>query len=162
MNHLWPEIISFQNLLLAYRLAARGKRSKAEVAAFELNLEPNLFALQEELRLFTYRPGAYHNFYIHDPKKRLISAAPFRDRVVHHAFCNLIEPIYERKFIYDSYANRQGKGTHRALDRCTHYLRRFKYCLPMDVRQFFPSIDHALLLNTLARTIWICALRNEN
>jgi len=79
--------------------------------------------LQRELHGHTYRPGPYVNFYIHDPKRRLISAAPFRDRVVHHALCNLIEPIFERSFITDSYANRVGKGTHRALDRCQQFAR---------------------------------------
>jgi hypothetical protein len=100
-----------------------------------------------------YRPGPYHSFYIHDPKRRLISAAPFRDRVVHHALINVIEPLWERRFIFDSYANRVGKGTHRALDRCQQFSRRWKYVLQCDVRQFFPSIDHALLRAELARLI---------
>jgi retron-type reverse transcriptase len=100
-----------------------------------------------------YQPGAYHSFHIHDPKKRLISAAPFRDRVVHHALCNLIEPVFERSFIYDSYANRVGKGTHKALDRASHYARHYRYFLPCDVRQFFPSIDHEILYRILGRKI---------
>ena len=100
-----------------------------------------------------YQPGPYASFPIHDPKRRLISAAPFRDRVVHHALVNVIEPLFERRFIYDTYANRKGKGTHRALDRCTRYLRRHAYVLPLDVRQFFPSIDHAILSDTLAAVI---------
>ena len=152
-DHLWAEVISFSNLLLAFNKAAKGKRSKTSVADFEYNLEPELFKLREELKSGRYQPGAYASFYIHDPKRRLISAAPFRDRVVHHALCNTIEPIFERKFVFDSYANRLGKGTHRALDRCTHFLRRVKYVLPMDVRQFFPSIDHVVLFNLLARAI---------
>jgi hypothetical protein len=73
--------------------------------------------------------------------------------VAHHALCNVIGPIYERKFIYDSYANRVGKGTHRALDRCTAYMRRYAYVLPCDVQQFFPAIDHAILKSILARTL---------
>ena len=87
------------------------------------------------------RPGAYSSFTIHAPKRRLISAAPFRD----HALCNAIEPVFERSFVYDSYANRIGKGTHRALDRARVYARRHRYVLQCDVRQFFPSIDHAIL-----------------
>ena len=152
-TNLWPQITSFENLLLAFRKAAKGKRSKPGVAAFEYDLEPNLFTLQAELRDGRYHPGSYVNFTIHEPKRRLISAAPFRDRVVHHALVNIIEPLYERKFIHDSYANRKGKGTHKALDRCTYFLRRYRYVLPLDVRQFFPSIDHAILLETLSRTI---------
>lgn len=72
---------------------------------------------------------------------------------MHHALVNIIEPLFERRFVYDTYANRKGKGTHRALDRCTHYLRRHAYVLPLDVRQFFPSIDHAVLQDTLAAVI---------
>jgi len=152
-DHLWPQVTSFDNLLLAFKKAARGKRSKPSVAGFEYDLEANLFTLQSELRRGDYRPGPYVSFPIHEPKRRLISAAPFRDRVVHHALVNVIEPIFERQFIFDTYANRAGKGTHRALDRCTTFMRRFRYLLPMDVRQFFPSIDHAVLLEILGRTL---------
>ncbi len=115
----------WDNLLLAYRKASQGKRGHADVAEFEYRLEDNLLQLQQELSNQTYQPGAYHSFYIHDPKKRLISAAPFRDRVVHHALCNLIEPVFEKSFIYDSYANRVGKGTHKAIDRAQLFARRF-------------------------------------
>jgi retron-type reverse transcriptase len=105
---------------------------------------------------------------IHDPKKRRISAAPFRDRIIHHALCNIIEPLFERKFIFDTYANRVGKGTHKALNRCTHFMRRFGYVLPMDVKQFFPSIDHQILLATIYHAVRnprirdLCALVLEN
>ena len=92
----------------------------------------------------SYRPGGYQSFHIHEPKRRLISAAPFRDRVVHHALCNVIEPVLERSFIFDTYANRKGKGTHRALDRAQFFCRRFAYALPCDIRQYFPSIDHGI------------------
>jgi retron-type reverse transcriptase len=150
---MYQQLHSFENLLLAYRKAGQGKRGHPNVAAFEYRLEDNLLQLQHELQTKTYRPGAYHSFYIHDPKKRLISAAPFRDRVVHHALCNLIEPIFEKSFIFDSYANRIGKGTHKALDRATYFARRFKYVLICDIRQFFPSIDHAVLFDILKRKI---------
>jgi hypothetical protein len=109
--------------------------------------------LQAELREKTYHPGPYQSFYIQEPKRRLISAAPFRDRVVHHALCNIIEPLFERSFIFDSYANRVGKGTHRALDRCQEFARRYRYVLQCDVRQFFPSIDHAILREILGHKI---------
>ena len=111
------EVYAWDNLWLAWRKASRGKRGLPPAAAFEYHLEDNLVALQDELQTRTYRPGAYHSFTIHEPKRRLISAAPFRDRVVHHALCNVLEPVFERSFIFDSYANRVGKGTHRALDR---------------------------------------------
>jgi len=147
------ELHSFDNLLLAYRKAAKGKRGHADVAEFEYRLEENLLHLQRELEDQTYQPGAYHSFYIHDPKRRLISAAPFRDRVVHHALCNLIEPIFERSFIFDSYANRIGKGTHKAIDRAQQFARRYQYVLTCDIRQFFPSIDHAILLHIIANVV---------
>lgn len=150
---MFDQLCSWDNLYLAYRLAAKGKRGKAAAASFEYRLEDNLWQLHEELRDKTYRPGRYHSFYIHEPKRRLISAAPFRDRVVHHALCNMIEPTFERGFIYDSYANRVGKGTHRALDRCQRFARRYRYALQCDVAQFFPAIDHAILRATLARKV---------
>ncbi|MCC6298350.1 MAG: RNA-dependent DNA polymerase [Anaerolineales bacterium] len=161
-KHLYPQVHDFENLYLAYRKARRGKRGRAQPAMFERVQDDELLNLQEELQTFAYKPGAYHSFFIHDPKKRLISAAPFRDRVVHHALCRVIEPIWERKFIFDSYANRVGKGTHLALDRAQAYARQFAYVLQCDVKQFFPSIDHEILRNEFARRIrddgalWLC------
>jgi RNA-directed DNA polymerase len=151
---MFDQLTSWSNLLLAYRKASKGKRGLPNVAAFEHRLEENLLQLQAELRDRTYRPGSYDTFTIHEPKQRLISAAPFRDRVVHHALCNLIEPIFERSFIADSYANRIGKGTHHALDRCQQFARRYPYVLQCDIRQFFPSLDHAILCDILARKIY--------
>jgi len=152
-GNLYETIHSWDNLLLAYNKAARGKRGKAPAAAFEFRLEDNLLELAEELRTRTYAPGDYVSFHIHEPKRRLISAAPFRDRVGHHALCNVIEPIFERSFTADSFANRLGKGNHRALDRAQLYARRHRYVLCCDVRQFFPAIDHAILRGILARKI---------
>jgi len=150
---LYAKIYGWDNLLLAYRKAGKGKRGKEPAARFEYHLEDNLVTLQNELRAKIYRPGVYSSFYIHEPKRRLISAAPFCDRVVHHALCNVIEPLFERRFIHDSYANRLGKGTHRALDRAQSFARRYRYVLLCDVRQFFPSVDHAVLRRTLARQL---------
>lgn len=150
---LYEQITSWDNLRLAYKKAAKGKRGKRPAARFEYRLEDNLAALRQELLDKTYQPGSYNSFYIHEPKRRLISAAPFQDRVVHHALCNIIEPIFERSFIYDSYANRIGKGTHRALDRCQTFARRCRYVLTCDLKQYFPSIDHQILRQILARKI---------
>jgi hypothetical protein len=158
---MFEQICSWENLLLAWHKASRGKRSHACVAQFEYGLEDRLLELQQELRSQIYQPGAYASFYVHEPKRRLISAAPFRDRVVHHALCNVLEPVFERSFIADSYANRVGKGTHRALNRVQEFSRRFRYVLPCDLRQFFPSIDHAILRQVLAgkiadeRVLWL-------
>ena len=138
-KHLYPLITDFENLRLAFKNAARGKRSRPDVAAFEYDLERNLLDLQAELRSQTYTPGPYTNFRITDPKPRLISAAPFRDRVAHHALCRVIEPIFERKFTDDTYACRVGKGTHAALDRAQHFARRYPYVLKCDLEHFFPN-----------------------
>src|SRR5215470_11081114 len=102
-KHLFERLCSFDNLWQAFHQARKGKRGKAEVAAFEYHLERNLFALERELRGGSYQPGGYRHFYIHEPKRRKISAAPFRDRVVHHALCNLIVPIWEARFIHNSF-----------------------------------------------------------
>lgn len=152
-KRLYERITNFENLRIAFKRAAKGKRKKSDVAAFEFDLEANLFALQEELQTQTYQPGAYFNFHIYDPKPRLISAAPFRDRVMHHALCQVIEPIWERRFIYDTYACRVGKGTHRALNRTTQFARAYPYVLKCDVEHFFPNMDHAILATEFTRRI---------
>jgi hypothetical protein len=144
-------LTAWDNLWLAYRLAARGKRRGDSAAGFEQQVADRLIRLQDELRCKTYRPGGYCHFFIHEPKRRKISAAPFRDRVVHHALCNLIEPIFEAHFIAHSYANRAGKGTHRAIDRLQQWAQRYRYVLRMDVVQHFPSLDHQILYHKLAR-----------
>lgn len=159
---MYKTLSSWPNLLLAWQRAAKGKRGHASVAAFEHHLEDNLLQLQQDLLTFTYRPGTYASFHIHEPKRRLISAAPFRDRVVHHALCNLIEPLFERRFHPASYANRVGKGTHRALKHAQRLARQYPFVLQCDIRQFFPSIDHELLFNRLedrildSRVLWLC------
>ena len=155
----YADLYAWENLYAAWRKAARGKRGRGAAAAFEYRLEDNLLRLQEELAAETYRPGAYASFTIHEPKRRLISAAPFRDRIVHHALCRIIEPAFERSFIDHSYANRVGKGTHRALEQCQRWARRYPYVLQCDLRQFFPSIDHAILRRTLHRRIQDGAIR---
>lgn len=152
-NHLFDQIHSFGNLLLAARKAQKGKRSYPNVAAFNFNLEKELIQLQEELREQTYQPGKYRAFYIEEPKRRMISAAPYRDRVVHHALCNIIAPLFERSFIKDSYANQKNKGTHKAVDRYQEFARKNAYFLKCDIRKYFPSIDHEILKAIIARKI---------
>jgi len=147
--NLHEQVCDWVNLRLAYENASRGKRGRGATAQFESLLADNLLELETELKERTYLPGEYSNFYIHEPKKRLISAAPFRDRVAHHALCNVTVPYFERLFIADSFANRVGKGTHRAIDRCQQYARKYQYVLQCDIAQFFPSIDHAILRETL-------------
>ncbi len=150
---LFEEMCGWENLWQAWRKASSGKRRKPGVAAFEARLEENLSQLGEELRSGTWRPGAHVSFHIHEPKRRLISSAPFRDRVAHHALCNVTVPLLERSFVADSFANRVGYGTHRALDACQRHARRHRYCLAMDVQQFFPSVDHEILMGLIRRQV---------
>lgn len=145
--------MAWENLWLAFHKAARGKRSKRSAAAFDYQVADHLLELHDELSRKSYRPGPYIHFTINEPKRRKISASPFRDRVVHHALCNVIEPLFEARFSADSYANRVGKGTHRAIDRLQQHSRRHRYVLRMDVVQHFPSLDHALLRTAIAQVI---------
>ncbi len=152
-RNLYPAIHAFGNLFDAYRTARRGKRRRPNVAEFEYRQEEELVQLQDQLAARTWRPGPYRHFTLYEGKPRRISAAPFRDRVVHHALCNIIEPIWERRFIHDSYACRKGKGQHAALDRCTRFARSHPYVLRCDIVQFFPSMDHEILSGLLERHI---------
>lgn len=152
-KHLYPALTHYANLHGAYRKARRGKRLRRDVAAFEFNADWELLTLQEELLSGDYHPGPYRHFDIYETKPRRISAAPFRDRVIHHALCNVLDPIWEPRFIHDSYACRKGKGSHAALDRCTHFARRHRYVLQANIVQFFPSIDLEILYEILARKV---------
>ncbi len=152
-GHLWENVHSFEALLRAAEQACKGKRFRPSVAAFHFDLEHELWALHKELATKSYQPGAYRSFVIRDPKPRQISAAPYRDRVVLHALVNVLEPIYERTFIHDSYACRQGKGTHAAVRRCQQFAGRFRYVLKADIAKFFPSVDHRVLKGLMARKV---------
>jgi len=163
-GNLYNQITSFENLYLASRKARKGKRFNDSVMKFEKNIEENLFRLQQELITKTYTPGGYREFTIYERKPRKISAAPYRDRVVHHALCNIIEPIFEKSFISDSYASRKTKGTHAAVDRFTEFARKNTYIFKTDIRKYFPSIDHAILRRKIARkikcpiTLWLIGI----
>lgn len=126
---------------------------------FSLDLEGNLIQIQNELIWKIYKPSPYYEFYVYEPKKRLVSAPAFRDRIVHHALCNIVEPLFEKKMIHDSYACRNFKGSHRAADRTQRFLRTAikncgeVYCLKCDIKQYFPSIPHDILKRIIKRTI---------
>ena len=153
VGYLWDRLISFENLLRSAEAACKGKRFRPDVARFHFGLERELWRLQAELAAKSYQPGTYRAFVIREPKPRQISAAPYRDRVVHHALVNMLEPLYGRSFLPDSYACRKGKGTHAAVDRCQHFARRFRYVLKADVQKFFPSLDQETLKALVARKI---------
>lgn len=150
---LFERIATFAALLEATHKAVRGKRAKPGAAAFLANLEPNLLRLERELRSGEWRPGRYVEIEVRDPKPRLVSAAPFRDRVVHHAICAEVMPIFERGFIANSFANRLGKGTHRAIAAYERYRDRHAFVLRCDIWRYFPAIDHAVLKGDLRRRL---------
>jgi retron-type reverse transcriptase len=150
-GNLYLQITDYSNILLAARKAQKGKRFKENVLEFNYNLERELEKIKKELESKTYQPGTYKTFEIYQPKRRTISAAPYRDRVIHHALCNIISPIFEKTFIRDSYANRKGFGTHKALRRFTEFARSSKYILQCDIQKYFPSIDHEILKQQIRR-----------
>lgn len=160
MNCKFEDIINLDNLLRAWEDFLPGKRHKKDVIEFSLNLLDNIMLLHCDLTKHTYKHGGYHAFKINDPKPRDIHKATVRDRLLHHAIYRILYPFFDKKFIFDSYSCRLGKGTHRALNR----FRRFFYkvsrnntrtcwVLKCDVRKFFASIDHNLLLSILREHI---------
>jgi RNA-directed DNA polymerase len=153
VGNLWTELTSFWNLARAAHAAAAGKRRRPDIVAFFLDLEWHLLEIRNELRDGRYSPGPYRTFQLLDPKPRLISAAPFRDRVVHHALTQVLEPVFEPRFSPCSFACRVGMGTHKALERAQAGVRRFPYVLKCDVRKYFASIDHEILKTRLARAV---------
>jgi RNA-directed DNA polymerase len=161
-DDLFDRFANFGALIAAARRAVLGKRRKPGAAAFMTGLEREVLRLERELRTARWRPGGYVTIRVEDPKPRLVSAAPFRDRVVHHALCEVISPIFERGFVHDSYANRDGKGTHRALARYERFRDRHAHVLRCDIWRYFPAIDHAVLKAdlrrriTCARTLALC------
>jgi len=151
--NLWPDIVSFDALRRAALRAARGKRRVASVARFLADLEPEVLRLQRELSDGSWRPGQAYQFEIHDPKRRTITAAPFADRVVHHALIDRLEPVFDRRMLEHSFACRKGKGTHAALDHARRLLRRHDWFLKLDIERCFDSLDHEVVLGTLARVV---------
>jgi hypothetical protein len=152
-KQLWGKVVSLENLKDAAGDAMRGKRGKRAGAAFFQRWETEVVRLARELEDGSYLPGDYHYFTIHEPKERVVAAAPFRDRVVHHALVRVLEPLFEPRFIEDSYACRAGRGTHAGMRRALHFAKRFPYALKCDIRRYFPSIDQGLLRGKIARVV---------
>ena len=158
-GNLYNKIITFENICEAYRKAALGRRYIYEVLRFRNNLEENLVAIQEDLVRKTYQPSNCWSFLLYEPKKRIIYVSPFRDRIIHHAVMNIIAPIWNNLFIYDSYACRKLKGTHSAMYRVVKFIRQATqnwgkvYCLKGDVTKYFPSVNHHILMEIIERKI---------
>lgn len=153
IGNLFEKVVGFNNLLLAAKKAFRGKKMKKSAGSFYFYLESELLSLQDELTSGRYVPKPYDIFEIREPKIRRIAAADFRDRVVHHAICNVLEPIFERRLLFDSYACRVGKGTHLAIKRLQQFSRKYAYSLKWDIQKYFESIDHEVLRQLLRRII---------
>ena len=169
-KNLYQEIVSEENPHSAFKKARKRKTTKDYVINFEKDLENKLLLLRSELLLHCYNPKPLVNFIVRDPKTRKISKSDFRDRVVHHALCNIIEPIFEKSFIYDSYANRKGKGVNKAIKRFDSFKRKIScngktkanaydnndilgYALKADIKKYFESIDHEILMKTIKKKI---------
>ncbi len=155
-KHLFERVVEFGNLYLAFLGASAGRRHRPAVPEFEHDLETRLWQMRREVQAGTYRWGAYRRFFINDPKRRAIRAAPFRDRVLHHAIFNVLDPVFSRGFIADTYACIPGRGTHAAVRRYRRFVRARRgvgYVLQCDIKGCFASVDHAVLLGLLARRV---------
>ena len=146
-SNLFSSLCSYENLESAFMKARTGKTLKLYVIKFENELKQNLLALRNELTFHTYRPKPLETFIIRDPKTRKISKSDFRDRIIHHALCNIIEPLFDKQFIYDSYANRLGKGTFKAIERFDFFKRKVSknntkeaYVLKADIKHYFETV----------------------
>lgn len=157
---LYSKLCSYDNLSLAFNKAKKGKSTKLYVIEFEKSLKENLHQLRIELLIHSYRPRPLAVFILRDPKTRRISKSEFRDRIVHHALCNIIEPLFDKTFIYDSYANRKGKGVLKAIKKFNQFKLRVSknntstcYVLKADIEHYFETVDHKVLLGILSRRI---------
>jgi len=152
-DDLFMSVTNFENLLKSFYKARQNKRLKRPVMKYYYNLENNIISLKNSLENGDYFPDKYRIFYVKEHKKRLIAAASFKDRVVHHAILNVLEPIYERSFIYDSYGCRRNKGQHKAMKRFQDFSRKNKFVLKLDIGKFYASIDHEILMNIIKKKI---------
>jgi len=158
-GNLYSEIYDFENLYEAYLEARKCKRYRPDVLEFSANLEENLIQIQNELIWKMYEVGRYREFYVYEPKKRLIMALPFKDRVVQWAIYRVLNPLFDKTFIAHSYACREGMGTHKAADKLQYWLRKVDrkpekyYYLKMDISKYFYRVDHDVILKILERKI---------
>ena len=159
-KNIYQEIISLENLFLAYKKARKGKTKKDYVKEFERDLENNLIILHEELKNKNYTPKPLKTFILRDPKTRKISKSNFRDRVVHHALVRIIEPIFDKTFIESNCAGRKRKGTLFAINKFNLFFRKVTknysskgYCFKADIKHYFQEVDHDVLLEIIKRKI---------
>jgi len=153
IDGLFSQVVTFENLYVSAHKALKGKKDKATVGAFYFGLENEIIKLQEELVSEEYQPRPFRQFEIREPKVRNICSSDFRDRVVHHAICNILDPLIEARLIHDTYACRVGKGGHAAMRRAQQFARKFNYFLKCDIQKYFESIDHKTLREFIRRLI---------
>jgi len=183
-KNIYQEIISEENLCLAYKKARKAKTKKDYVREFKKKLKENISELRSELIFHSYQPKPLETFIVRDPKTRKISKSDFKDRIVHHALVNILEPIFDKTFIHDSYANRKGRGTHKAVERFEKFMRITSkngkvnswfnnnqvkgYVLKADIKHYFEEVDHEVLLNAIKKkikcqkTLWLIRKIIEN
>lgn len=150
---LFNQIVDYENIRLAWLKARKGKSSKLVVQNFCKNVNSNLLKVQKNLKSKPPVLSSYTQFAIFDPKERIISVVPFIDRVMHHAIMNVLEPVFEKQFIYHTYACRKNKGSHKAIAYAFSKAKKHKYFLKLDVRKYFDNIDHEVLKKMLERII---------
>ncbi len=153
-KNLWDEFISVENFDLAAKKAVRSKKSRRAVQKFLKNRDALLQKLRNDVMSGRFRTSQYKTFTIREPKLRVIYNLPlYPDHILHHAIINILGPIWQRLFIYDSYACIPGRGLHAASSRTMHFVRRNKYVLQCDIRKFYPSISHDILMRIVAKKI---------
>lgn len=152
-NNLFEKIVNYENMLSALKKALKGAGRKNDSNRYWFEYERKILELIERIKKEKYCPKKYRSFKIYEPKERVIHIADFEDRIVHHAIVNILEKIYEKRFIYDSYATRKGKGVHKAVYRAQYYLKNNKYFLKSDIRKYFDSIDQKLLLGLIKKKV---------
>lgn len=158
-GNLYSKIYDFENLYQAYLEARKGTRYRDDVLEFSASLEENLIQIQNELIWKMYEVGKYREFYVYEPKKRLIMALPFKDRVVQWAVYRVLFPLFNKGFYEHSYACRIGKGTHAAADQLQYWLRQVDrkpqkyYYLKMDISKYFYRVDHDVAMKILEKKI---------
>jgi RNA-directed DNA polymerase len=150
-NGLFERICNRDNLALAFWKAARGRRQRAEIRKFSVDLDLRLSEIRDQLRDNSYTFGKYHQFTICDPKRRVITAPDFSERVVHHAIMNVCEPFFERKYIDQTYACRVGKGRNVCLAQAVACSRKFSHVVHLDIKSYFDSVSHHMMLEQLSR-----------
>ncbi len=148
---IYKKIATYENLCLAFWKAARGKQDRQEVIAFRKDFSARICKLQNELLSHELDIGHYRFFKVFDPKRRSICAASFPERVLHHAIMNVCEPTLENYTIFDSYACRKGKGNRKALARAQQFACTYPWFLKLDIRKYFDSIDHKIMMRLLSR-----------